>query len=162
MPTPKSVVKVKQNKDGAFVEYTSSVDKVEYTMKELCRAALRDVAKYVGKEFRSSFYGHFKRRTGKGPRAYYYKVYSSENTKYPRVDMGLPHTYNGKKVIGFYSFFQEVGSSKQPKLGLLTNAVRDNVDTIVSIEAQYLSALEDEARALAQINEEEYEGGEEL
>lgn len=45
MPLPKSVVKIK--KDG--IEYTSSVDRVKYTLEELSRAALRDVAKLIRK-----------------------------------------------------------------------------------------------------------------
>ena len=60
MPIPPSVTKV--TKDG--VEFISSVDRVNYTIKELSRAALRDVGKFVCKTFRQSFYGHFKRRKG--------------------------------------------------------------------------------------------------
>jgi len=41
MSMPKSVVKFKKGE----VEYTSNVDACEYTLKELSRAALRDVAR---------------------------------------------------------------------------------------------------------------------
>lgn len=151
MSVPKSVVKIK--KDG--VEYTSNVDKCEYFIFELCRAALRDVGKFVKKRFRESYYSHFKRHTGAAGRATKYKVYSNKDTKYPRIEIGLPAGKNKSK--GFYGYFQEVGSSKQPRLGLLTNAVQDNVQQIVEIQSQYLSALEDEAKALALIDESEYE-----
>ncbi len=153
MPVPKTVTKIDKN----GVTFTSEVDKCEYFMYELARAALRDVAKFMTKRFRESYYSHFQRRSGKAGRVTKYKVYSNKNTKYPRVDIGL----RTGKVDGFYGYFQEVGSSKQPKLGLLTNVAQSNIAEIVKIESQYLSALEDEARALALISEEEYEGGEE-
>ena len=62
-----------------------------------------------------------------------------------------------KTVKGFYSYFQEFGSSQTPKLGLLSNAVEDNIPTIIEIESKYLSGLESEAQALSMISEEEYE-----
>ena len=61
------------------------------------------------------------------------------------------------KVDGFYAFFQEFGTSKTPKLGLLTDTVESNISTIVEIESKYLSGLEDEAKALSMINEKDYE-----
>lgn len=155
MSTPKSVTKI--NKDG--VTYTSNVDRCEYTIKELTRAALRDVGKFMCKKFRLGFYARFNKITGNAGRAVKYKVIASNNTTAPRVQIGLPHTYKGSdKVAGFYAYFQEVGSSKQPKLGILRNACEQNVSTIVEIESQYLSALEDEAEALRLIEEDDYEG----
>ena len=150
MSIPKSVVKVKKN----GVEYTSNVDKCQYYMFELARAALRDAAKFCVKRFRENYYSVFKRHTGDAGRATKYKVYSNKNTKYPRVEIGLK---NGP-VPGFYAYFQEVGSSKQPKLGLLTKTVQSNIAEIIKIESQYLSALEDEARVQQLISEKEYEG----
>lgn len=154
MPAPKSVVKI--NKDG--ITYTSDVDKCEYYIFELSRAALRDVGKFVKKKFRENFYSHFKRRTGNAPKATQCKVYSNKNTKYPRLEMGLPMAKKGKEVPGFYSYFQEVGTSRTPKLGLFKKAVMDNISTIVEIESKYLSGLEDEAKALAMVDEEDEEG----
>ena len=153
MSIPKSVVKVKKN----GVEYTSNVDKCQYYMFELTRAALRDAAKFCVKRFRENYYSVFKRHTGDAGRATKYKVYSNKNTKYPRVEIGLPHAHRGNPVDGFYAYFQEVGSSKQPKLGLLTKTVQSNIAEIIKIESQYLSALEDEARVQQLISEKEYE-----
>lgn len=154
MSAPKSVVKVK--KSG--VEYTSNVDACQYYLHELNRAALRDVAKFVKAEFRKAYYSIFKRHSGDGGRSISYVVLASKSTTAPRVEMGLKHG----KVDGFYSYFQEFGTSKTPKLGLLTHAVEDNVAKIVEIESKYLSGLEDEATALSLIDEKEYEedGGE--
>ena len=151
MAAPKSVTKI--NKDGVYFE--SNVDWCEYSIKELCRAALKDVGKFIRREFKKNYYDVFKKHTGRAPKAVKYTVFSSEKTQYPRIDIGLPHSAPGKPVQGFYSFFQEVGTSKQPRLGILTNTVEKNVATIVRIESQYLTALQDEADALALIDEKE-------
>lgn len=153
MGAPKSVVKIK--KDG--VEYTSDVDKCEYYIFELCRAALRDSAKFVVKRFRESFYSTFKKHTGNAGRSTKYNVYSGKNTKYPRVDIGLR---SGNSNTGFYAYFQEVGTSKTKRLGLLSKTVEENVDELQKIQAQYLSAMDDELKAKALIDESEIEGGE--
>lgn len=147
MSVPKSVTKVTRN----GVEFTSSVDRVNYTMKELCRAALRDVGKFVCKRFRQSYYATFRRKSGRVGRYAQYWV------KYKRED--VPSLQVGIKPNAFYGGFQEVGSSKQPKQGLLSKAVKDNIAEIIKIESQYLSALEEEARALSMISEQDYEGG---
>lgn len=150
MPAPKSVIKV--NKSG--VSYTSNVDATEYYIFELTRAALRDVGKFVKKTWQNAYDSHFKKHTGKGRQATSIKVYASANTKYPRVEVGL----KTGKVEGFYAYFQEFGTSKQPRLGLLTRSVQDNIAEIVKIESQYLSALSDEVTRLESlIDEKEYD-----
>lgn len=146
MSVPKSVTKI--NKDG--VEFISNVDRCSYTMKELCRAALRDVGKFVCKRFKQSYYGTFKRRKGNIGRYTQYWVRHKYN-EYPDLQVGF-------KPNAFYGMYEELGSSKQQKHGLLSKAVQSNIAEIIKIESQYLSALEDEARALALINDEDYEG----
>ena len=147
MAIPKSITKIR--KDGNVV-YTQSVDRVNYTIRELSRAALRDVGKFVCKQFRFNYYARFKRHSGRVGRFTQYWV------RHKQKDVELQV---GIKPNGFYGGFQELGSSKTPKHALLTNAVKDNIATIIEIESQYLSALEDEARALSLISEEDYEGG---
>lgn len=149
MPVPKSVVKI--NKKG--VEYISSCDKYQYYIFELSRAALRDVGKFVRRKFIDSYYQHFGKLSRKAGRAISYNVFSNANTIYPHVDIGLKNT-----KIGFYSLFQEFGSSKAPKLGLLSKAVQSNIDEIIKIESQYLSALENETGILGLIDENEMSG----
>ena len=144
MPIPKSIVKFKKGN----VEYTSNVDRVQYTIEELSRAALRDVGKYICNRFRSNYYGIFKRKKGKVGRYTQYWVRKKE------CDLQI-----GIKPFAFYGAFQEFGSSKTPKLGLLRQTVDENIAKIVEIESKYLSALEDEAKALSLIKEDEYEGG---
>lgn len=147
MSVPPSVTKI--NKDG--VEFISSVDRCSYIMKELCRAALRDVGKFVCKKFRAAYYSRFKRRKGQVGRFTQYWV-KHKYEDYPSLQVGV-------KPNAFYGGFQELGSSKTERLGLLSSAVQDNIADIIKIESQYLSALEDEAQALSMISDEDYEGG---
>lgn len=139
MGVPKSVVKI--SRDG--VEYISSVDRVNYTISELTRAALRDVGKFICKRTRQSI----RRRTGKLARNTQYWVRKKD------CDLQV-----GFKPGGFYGGFQELGTERQPKVGALYDTVKDNIKTIRDIEAQYLSAIEEEQRALSLIGEEEYQG----
>ena len=139
MSLPKSVVKIK--KDG--VEFTSGVDRVSYTIRELTRAALRDVGKLVCKRTRQKI----KRRTGRLSKNIQYWVRKKEG------DLLV-----GFKPGGFYGGFQELGTEKQPKVGALSNAVKENINTIRDIEGRYLSAIEDEQKALRLIEEGEYTG----
>jgi hypothetical protein len=146
MPVPKSVTKI--NKDG--VQYISSCDKVNYTIKELTRAALRDSCKYACSVFRQSYYAKFQKKSGRVGKFTQYWVRSKQDN--PDAQIGI-------KPSAFYGLFQEVGSSKTHKLGLLQHAVQDNVAKIVEIQSQYLSHLENEAKALAIIEENDYLGG---
>lgn len=146
MSAPKSVVKVKKGN----VEYTSNVDAAQYYIFELSRAALRDVGKFVKAKWKEALYDNFKKHSGDAGRATTYSVISGKNTKYPRVEIGL----KTKTQKGFYSYYQEFGSSKTPKLGLLTETVENNIPTIIEIESKYLSGLESEAEALALIDSE--------
>ena len=148
MSVPKSVTKI--NKNG--VTYTSNVDACQYYIHELSRAALRDVGKFIRTKWRQVYYDVFTRHSGDAGKATNYNVIASKSTTAPRVQVGL----KTGKVDGFYAYFQEFGTSNQPKLRLLSTLVEENIPKIVEIESKYLSALEDEAEALALINESEY------
>ena len=156
MPTPKSQTKVLVKEGKTEVTYETNFDACEYYIYELCRAALRDVGKFVTKLFRTNYYQHFKKHTGEAGKATKYKVWAGQKTTFPRVQIGL----KTGKVPGFYAYFQEFGTSTGiPKLGLLTKAVENNVSEIIKIESTYLSGLSDEAARLdALINEDDYEG----
>lgn len=144
MSVPKSVIKIKKGE----VTYTSNVDRCAYTIKELCRAALRDTGKFVCAKFRIAYYGTFKRRSGRVGRYTQYWV--------RKRDMDLQV---GLKPNGFYGGFQELGTSKTPKSGLLKGSVQENIPKIIEIQSKYLSALEgDESNALALCNENDMEG----
>lgn len=143
MSVPKSVTKIKKGN----VEFVSSVDKVNYTINELTRAALRDTGKFVCNKFRSKFYGFFKRKTGKVGKYSQYWVRKKE------ADLQV-----GIKANAFYGGFQEKGTKSTKKLGFLQKSVEENIPKIVEIQSQYLSALENEAKALSLIDESEQEG----
>jgi len=129
------------------VKFTDSVDRCKYTLKELSRAALRDVGKYVVKETRNNFKAAGIHRTGRGSKNTQYWVRKRE------TDLQV-----GFKRGGFYMGFQEKGTSKLRPTNALRDAAHDNIKTIRDIEGQYLSHIEDEQRALAMIDDREYQG----
>lgn len=151
MSVPKSIVKIDKN----GVRYTSSVDKASYTIVELTRAAMRDVGKFLARAANADamkLKGLKKSRRVRGRTStFLYNV--------PWAKKGLPHLGVGVKHGTWYGEQQELGTSKQPRRQILRNSAQNNIAQIVDIESQYLSALEDEARALSLISEEEYSGG---
>lgn len=133
---------VKITKNG--VTFESNVERLQYTMKELQRAALRDVGKLVCKRTRQKI----RRRTGR----------MSQNTQYwVRTKQEIPDLQVGFKPGGFYGLYQEIGTNKMRKIGALSDATSNNVSDIQKIEEHYLGKLGDES-AETIINEGEYSG----
>ena len=130
------------------IEFVNNVDAVQYTLKELIRAALRDCGKLFCNRFRQAYYGHFKRRKGRVGRYTQYWVRSKQET--PDLQVGI-------KPNAFYGGFEEFGSSKTPRLGLMTSTAQDNIDNFKQLQAQYLSALNEESPSIE--SEGDYEGG---
>ena len=139
MPLPKSV---KFKKNG--VEFLSNCDRIQYTLKELTRAALRDTGKYVCRETRKKI----KRRTGRLAKNTQYWVRSKQTT--PDLQVGF-------KPGGFYGLFQEIGTENQPKIGALSDSAQNNIAEIQRIQHEYLSAVGTES-AEQMIDEGEYSG----
>lgn len=154
MAVPKSVVRFKKGS----VEYISSVDKVQYTIVELTRAALRDVGKYLARTANTKaqkLRGLKKSRRVRGRTStFLYSVPWAEEGELPHLEVGVTHNT-------WYGVDQEMGTSKQPRRQILRNSAQENIFTIIEIESQYLSAMEDELAALELISEEEYMGGDE-
>jgi len=140
MPLPKSVTKVKNGK----VEYTSSVDRVKYTLNELCRAGLRDVAKFLRKKIIE------KLRTLPGMKRNK-RIYNSSQYWVRKREADLQI---GFKHDTWYGVLQELGGKNQPKRGILRDTAFENIDNIRRIEGKYLSAIEDENKAIGLIDEE--------
>lgn len=140
MPLPKSVVKIK--KDG--VELTSNVDRVKFTMQELCRAALRDTAKLIRKRMVEKLRQLPGMRKSK-------RIYNSTQYWVRKRETDLQI---GFKHDTWYGVLQELGSKNQPKRSILRDTVYENIDEIQRIQGAYLSAIEDENRALGLIDEE--------
>lgn len=149
MSIPKSVVKFKK---GDIV-YTSSVDRAQYTIRELTRAALRDVGKYVSRTCNSAAMklpGLKKSRRVRGRTSAFQYWARSKSCD---LQVGIKHG-------AWYGEQQELGTRNQPKRGILRASVYDNIPTIIEIESKYLSALESEAEALRLIeSEDDYQGG---
>lgn len=142
MSLPKSVIKI--NKNG--VQYTSNVDRASYTIKELTRAALRDVARLIKYKIRQEFnkLQGMRKQSKRFKNSFQHWLRKIEGD----LQIGIRHET-------WYGVDQELGSKKQPKRDFLRNAVFDNIEEIRQIEAQYLSAIEDEMKAESLINEEE-------
>lgn len=134
---------IKFKKDG--IEYVSQVDRVNYTINELTRAALKDCGKFICRTTRLGI----RKRTGRLAKNIQYWVRKKE------TDLLV-----GFKPGGFYGIFQELGAPERgiPKVGALKNAVSENIDKIREIQGMYLSAIEDENKALEIIAEQEEVG----
>ncbi len=145
MALPKSVVKI--SKKG--ITYTSNVDKASYTIKELTRAALRDVARYIRYNITAKIReleGLSKGKRASNATGYWLRKIEGD------LQIGIKV---GKNDGTWYGAQQELGEKNQPKREFLRGTVMENINKIREIESQYLSAIEDENKALALINEEE-------
>lgn len=167
MPLPPRVVKYTRN----GVEFTSSVDRTQYLLSELTRAALREVGIFVSRECNKKAMAlkgmkRSKRVRGKSS-AFNYWVRKRETD----LQVGIKHD-------SWYGVAQELGTPTrggigsgikgvpgpigasdkdrvQPRRGFLRGTVYDNIPMIRQIEAQYLSAIEDELAAEQMIDESE-------
>lgn len=141
MPLPKSVTKIK--KGG--VEFTSNVDRAKYTMKELQRAALRDSAKLIRKRMIEKLKKLPGMRRSK-------RIYGSTQYWLRKIESDLQI---GFKHNTWYGVDQELGTSKQPKRGILRDTVFENIDEIRKVQGKYLSAIENDNKAKGLIDESE-------
>lgn len=136
-----SVVKIKRGN----VEYTSKVDIANYTMKQLTRRALQDVARFVLWHVRKKVRGINKAmKKGKYfPNRYQSWVLPRENI----LLLGIENIKHGA-VSAWWADQAELGTNNQPKRGFLYETVARNIPKIVEIESQYLAYMRDEAAAL--------------
>lgn len=155
MSLPKSVVRFKKGN----VEYVSNVDACNYTIKELTRAALRDVGKYITRLVNDQALKLYGGGLGKTNRIIPHKGSDRSKLAYgywarkKECDLQV-----GVKHDSWYGTDQELGTDGMPKKAFIRNTVYDHIPKIVEIESKYLSGLEDEAAALAMIDEDDYEG----
>ena len=132
---------IKIRKSG--VEYISRVDRTTYLLAELTRAALRDVGKFVRRNQLDAVRKLPGFRKGKRPlRAFQYWV--------RKRDLVL---WTGIKHKTWYGTQQEFGTQNQPRRAIVTNSVMKNILEIRKIEGAYLSAIENENKAIGLIDE---------
>lgn len=148
MAMPKSVTKIK--KGG--IEFISNVDRAQYTIQELSRAALKDVAKLL----RKRMVQELKKLPGMKRSK---RIYRSTQYWVRRRDCDLQI---GVKHDAWYGGNQELGTKGMPKKGIIRETTYKNIDEIRKIQGQYLSAVEDENRAIGLIDEDEEVGDEEI
>lgn len=146
MPVPRSVTRV--GRDG--VTFTSNVDRTKYLLVELQRAALRDSAKLIRKRMIQKL----KKLPGMKRSK---RIYNSTQYWVRKRETDL---IIGFKHDSWYGARSELGTHGQPARHILRGTVMENIDDIRRVQGQYLSAIEDENRALGLINEEEARGEE--
>jgi len=141
IPSP---IRVKRN----GVEYVSNVDRVKYTLLELTRAALKDVARFLRRRMLDKARKMPGMKRGKRiPHAFQYWVRKRETD----LIIGIKHDT-------WYGAEQELGTNGQPKRGILKQTVYENINEIRKIEGKYLSAIQNENIALGLIDEDEEVG----
>ena len=152
MSVPKSVVKFKKGE----ITYTSSVDYANYTITELSRAALRDVGKMLAR------YANAEANKIRKEKHYYTLLKDKSPFQYwvrkreTDLQVGVEHTGHKDEWYGVY---QELGTGKMPKLGILTETARSHIAEIREIESKYLTGVNADEPDLSGCSEEDYEGG---
>ncbi|MBO4376150.1 MAG: hypothetical protein J5811_02520 [Lachnospiraceae bacterium] len=153
MSVPKSVTKFDKN----GITFISNVDYCQYTIRELTRAALKDVGKLVCRKCNESAFklwkglrikGRMSNRIKGSRSAFQYWVRSKDCD----LQVGIKHKT-------WYGVNQELGTSGMPKKAILRSNVEQNIGTIAEIESKYLPWVEDQAQAYKVMNEAEEIGG---
>lgn len=143
-----SVIKMK--KGG--VEYVSKCDRANYYINELTRRALQDVGRFILYKVSAKVRGMSKytKKMKYAPKRYQMWVRKKETD----LILGVENTKKGANSA-WWADQSELGTNKQPKRGFLYETVKENIDEIRRIEGKYLSAIEDENKALGLIQEDE-------
>ena len=142
MPLPKSNMKI--NSKG--VQYESNIDQASYTIKELGRAALRDVARLIKFKLRAKFnlLPGMRKSKGRFKGAYQHWLRSKE------ADLQI-----GIKASTWYGEEQELGTHNQPKRDILRSTVTECIPEIIKIQSQYLSNIDGNSGAINEAEEVE-------
>lgn len=134
---------IRIRRDG--IEYVSNVERTKYTLLELTRAALKDVARFLRRRMLDKARKMPGMKKGKRiPNAFQYWVRRKETD----LIIGIKHDT-------WYGADQELGTNGQPKRSVLRQTAYENINEIRKIQGKYLSAIEDENRALGLIDENE-------
>lgn len=152
MSVPNSVMKLKKTKgsDGYELTFTSSVDRVNYTIKELITRANKDVGKFIVKEIQAKVQGvsPFLRKARYPKERYQFWARGKEND----LIIGVENVKRGAETA-WWADQAELGTNGQPKRGFIMETVQENIGRIREIQSQYLSAINNESEAVALANE---------
>ena len=121
MPAPKSVMKIDKN----GVRFVESVDRANYFITELTRAAMKDVARFILRIVRANVRGISSqtRKMRYAPMRYQYWVRKKECD----LQLGIENTARGAETA-WWADQAELGTANQPKRGFLTAAVDQRFD----------------------------------
>jgi len=131
------------------VEFTSSVDKAQYTLRELSLAASRDTGRMLNYRIRGEakkLPGMRRSKRVTGAFSYWAR---------PREGDLLIGTKHGT----WYGVEQELGSNRQPKRSIIRRTVMRSVDDIRRVQGQYISAIENDNKARGLIGKGKETGG---
>jgi len=136
------------------VTFTESVDRANYFITELTRAAMKDVAKFILRIVRGNVRGinNQTRKMRYAAMRYQYWVRKQECD----LQLGIENTAKGANTA-WWADQAELGTAGQPTRGFLRAAVYDNIPMIRTIESQYLSAIESEDESLCDESENDPE-----
>ena len=150
-----SVVKITKN----GVTYISRVDRTKYLLSELIRAALKDCGRLIKYKLsqQMSDTKALKILTHPTNKKRKRNAFSTWVGKQEELIISARHN-------NWYSALQELGTSGPggkdkgprsiPKRGLMRETVYTSIDDIRRIQGQYLSAIEEENKALGLIDED--------
>ncbi|WP_209121512.1 hypothetical protein [Alkalihalobacillus sp. BA299] len=134
---------VRTRKDG--VEIVSNVDRAQFTIHELIRAANRAVGGHLRKRMmREARKMQGMKRNRRVGRAFQYWARRRE------TDLII-----GSKHNTWYGAEQELGTRGQPKRAIIKDTVMAEVNEIRKIQGAFLSAIEDDNRARGLIDTED-------
>jgi len=158
---PKSVIKTKKGKNGQIeYSFTNNVDRVNYTLQELCKAALRDSGSLLLKRLKAVA----PVRTGKLQKGLDKKVVKDKSTGAYVLKVGTrkKSAATEKKPYVPYIHLVLFGHTTKdgrhaPGNNFLERTTKESIDDIRKVQAQYLSAIEDEQTALDLISNNDKE-----
>ena len=132
------------------VTFTSQAAEVKKVMRELERAALKDVAKFLRKEVKRRVpvdEGTLKKNVGTWVRKKETDLQIGIYTRDRAKRKGYKYAYHAHLI--------EFGTKKMAAKPFLRPSVMENIDQIRLIEGKYLKEIENENRARGLIREEE-------
>ena len=138
MSLPKSVMRI--NKKG--MQFTSSVDRVNFTIKELNRAALKDVGKMLKYKMRKKY--NLLPGMSKSSKRFKSMFQSWVRTRDADLQIGMGNSKKGTTGDAWYGIQQELGSKNQPKKAIMKSTVMESLDDIKIIEGKYISKINEE------------------